>query len=304
MSTFENVAVILPCFNEEVAIGQVVRELKESLPGAFIYVYDNGSKDKTAEIALAAGAEVRHEPRKGKGNAVRRAFADVDADIYVMLDGDGTYEAAAAPTMVNMLREQHLDLVTGIRIDDGGSQDTYRSGHRLGNIAFTTAVRKVFSSSCEDVLSGYRVMSKRFVKSFPASAKGFEIEVEMTAHASLLRVPTAEYPTIYRDRPPLSTSKLNTYSDGMRIARALFRIFRSYSPSRFFGTLSILSAIVSGVFLLDAGTYSADELKTGHLMSGLFALLGALLLSVGIILNSVSRQRVEALRLSYLRFTS
>jgi hypothetical protein len=160
----------------------------------------------------------------------------------------------------------------------------------LGNIVFTTAVRKIFNSSCEDVLSGYRVMSRRFVKSFPTSAKGFEIEVEMTAHASLLRVPTAEYPTDYRDRPKFSASKLHTYSDGIRIARALFRIFRSYSPSRFFGTLSLTSAVVSCIFFINAGAPSGDVLKTEQLMGGLFALLATLLLSVGIILNSVTRQ--------------
>jgi glycosyltransferase involved in cell wall biosynthesis len=302
MTDFSKVAVILPCYNEEIAIAQVVKELQEFLPGAKIYVYDNGSSDKTNETAQCAGAIVRFEPRKGKGNAVRRAFADIDADVYVMLDGDGTYDAGAAPDMVKLLRDHHLDLVTGIRIDDRKSDDTYRSGHRLGNIVFTTVVRKIFSSTCEDVLSGYRVMSKRFVKSFPTSAKGFEIEVEMTAHASLLRVPTAEYHTTYRDRPSLSVSKLNTYSDGIRIARALFRIFRSYSPSRFFGTLSVASAFISCIFFLNSGTPSGDALRTEHLMGGLFTLLATLLLSVGIILNAVTRQRVEALRLFYLNF--
>ena len=304
MTQYQHVAVILPCFNEEIAIGQVVIDMRAALPGAKIYVYDNASSDRTSEVALAEGALVRYEPIKGKGSAVRRAFADVDAEIYVMLDGDGTYESSAAPAMVKMLEDQHLDLVTGIRVDDRGSHETYRLGHRLGNRVFTTAVRKIFSSSCEDVLSGYRVMSKRFVKSFPSTARGFEIEVEMTAHASLLRVPTAEHHTIYRDRPPLSTSKLNTYSDGIRIARALFRIFRSYSPSRFFGSLSLVSALIAFGIFINSSSIQAASLRPEHLMGSIFALLSILLLSVGIILNAVSRQRVETLRLAYLGITS
>jgi glycosyltransferase involved in cell wall biosynthesis len=304
MNQYEHVAVILPCFNEEIAIGQVVADMKEALPGAIVYVYDNASSDRTQEVANDAGAHVRYEPAKGKGSAVRRAFADVDAEVYVMLDGDGTYESGAAPEMVKMLEEMHLDLVTGIRVDNRKSTDTYRMGHRFGNKVFTTAVRKIFSSSCEDVLSGYRVMSRRFVKSFPSTARGFEIEVEMTAHASLLRVPTAEYKTVYQDRPPLSTSKLNTYSDGFRIARALFRIFRSYSPSRFFGSLSLLSAFISLAIFVSSKSLRSSQLQPEHLMGVLFALLSCLLLSVGIILNALSRQRVEALRLAYLRFNS
>lgn len=304
MTQYQHVAVILPCFNEEIAIGQVIIDMRAALPGARIYVYDNASSDQTSEVALAEGALVRYEPIKGKGSAVRRAFADVDAEIYIMLDGDGTYESSAAPAMVKMLEDQHLDLVTGIRIDDRASHETYRLGHRLGNRVFTTAVRKIFSSSCEDVLSGYRVMSKRFVKSFPSVARGFEIEVEMTAHASLLRVPTAEYRTIYRDRPPLSASKLSTYSDGIRIARALFRIFRSYSPSRFFGSLSLVSALIAFGIFINSSSFQAASLRPEHLMGSIFALLSILLLSVGIILNAVSRQRVETLRLAYLGITS
>jgi len=241
---------------------------------------------------------------KGKGNVVRRMFADVDADIYVMLDGDGTYEAAAAPAMVGLLIEQNLDLVTGNRVDDQSSHNTYRAGHRLGNALFTKSVKTIFRSSCEDVLSGYRVMSRRFVKSFPLDARGFEVEVEMTAHASLLRVPTGEFATTYRDRVDGSPSKLNTYRDGIRIARALFRIFRSYSPSRFFGSLAGASGLVAIISLILATNDESDGISAYTVLSGITLVLAALLLSVGVILNSLARQRRETLRLAYLSITS
>jgi glycosyltransferase involved in cell wall biosynthesis len=286
--------------NEEAAIVQVVTDMKQSLPDATVYVYDNGSSDNTVLRARDAGAVVRIEPQKGKGNVVRRMFADVDADVYVMLDGDGTYDAAAAPHMVNLLINEHLDLVTGNRVEDHQSTNTYRAGHRLGNALFTKSVKTIFKSSCEDVLSGYRVMSRRFVKSFPLDAKGFEVEVEMTAHASLLRVPTGEFPTTYRDRVDGSPSKLNTYRDGIRIARALFRIFRSYSPSRFFGSLAGLSGIAAIVSLLLAASEDTDGISAYTVLSGISLVLAALLLSVGVILNALARQRKETLRLTYL----
>jgi glycosyltransferase involved in cell wall biosynthesis len=286
--------------NEEAAIGQVVTDMKQSLPDATVYVYDNGSSDNTVLRARDAGAVVRIEPQKGKGNVVRRMFADVDADVYVMLDGDGTYDAAAAPHMVSLLINEHLDLVTGNRVEDLQSTNTYRAGHRLGNALFTKSVKTIFKSSCEDVLSGYRVMSRRFVKSFPLDAKGFEVEVEMTAHASLLRVPTGEFPTTYRDRVDGSPSKLNTYRDGIRIARALFRIFRSYSPSRFFGSLAGLSGIAAVVSLLLAASEDTDGISAYTVLSGISLVLAALLLSVGVILNALARQRKETLRLTYL----
>ena len=300
MSSTLRIAVLVPCLNEEAAIGQVVTDMKQSLPDATVYVYDNGSSDNTVLRARDAGAVVRIEPQKGKGNVVRRMFADVDADVYVMLDGDGTYDAAAAPHMVSLLINEHLDLVTGNRVEDLQSTNTYRAGHRLGNALFTKSVKTIFKSSCEDVLSGYRVMSRRFVKSFPLDAKGFEVEVEMTAHASLLRVPTGEFPTTYRDRVDGSPSKLNTYRDGIRIARALFRIFRSYSPSRFFGSLAGLSGIAAVVSLLLAASEDTDGISAYTVLSGISLVLAALLLSVGVILNALARQRKETLRLTYL----
>jgi glycosyltransferase involved in cell wall biosynthesis len=300
VSSTPRIAVLVPCLNEEAAIGQVVTDMKQSLPDATVYVYDNGSSDNTVLRARDAGAVVRIEPQKGKGNVVRRMFADVDADVYVMLDGDGTYDAAAAPHMVNLLINEHLDLVTGNRVEDHQSTNTYRAGHRLGNALFTKSVKTIFKSSCEDVLSGYRVMSRRFVKSFPLDAKGFEVEVEMTAHASLLRVPTGEFPTTYRDRVDGSPSKLNTYRDGIRIARALFRIFRSYSPSRFFGSLAGLSGVAAVVSLLLAASEDTDGISAYTVLSGISLVLAALLLSVGVILNALARQRKETLRLTYL----
>ncbi len=300
MNATPRIAVLVPCLNEEAAIGQVVTDMTRSLPDATVYVYDNGSSDNTVSRAREAGAVVRVEPRRGKGNVVRRMFADVDADVYVMLDGDGTYDATAAPNMINLLISDHLDLVTGNRIEDQKSTNTYRAGHRFGNAVFTKSVKKIFNSPCEDVLSGYRVMSRRFVKSFPLDAKGFEVEVEMTAHASLLRVPTGEFLTTYGDRVDGSPSKLNTYRDGIRIARALFRIFRSYSPSRFFGSLAGLSGIIAIASLALAANEDTDGVSAYTVLSGISLILAALLLSVGVILNALARQRKETLRLAYL----
>lgn len=300
MSQFPEVAVLLPCLNEEVVIAEVVARAKASLPNSTIYVYDNNSDDQTASKARSAGAEVRVEPLRGKGNVVRRMFADIEADYYIMLDGDGTYEIEAAPKMLEILISENLDLVTGKRIDVTSGSATYRPGHRLGNKLFTTALRKIFDSTCEDVLSGYRIMTRRFVKSFPTVSRGFEIEVEMTAHASLLRVPTGEFETKYVERPANSFSKLNTYRDGIRIARSLFRIFRSYSPSRFFGSLSLIMAISSLPLLLQKANETSLRDSANLIVGLIFVLLSALLLSVGIVLNAVSRHRTETLRLAYL----
>lgn len=300
MTGYRDVAVVIPCLNEEQAIGSVVTDIRAALPGACVYVYDNGSTDKTLEVATAAGAIVRREKLRGKGNVVRRMFADVDAQIYVMFDGDGTYETAAAPALVEKLRSEKLDLVTGVRVDKRNSDGTYRRGHRIGNAFFTSLLKKVFQSDCADVLSGYRVMSRRFVKSFPTVARGFEIEVEMTAHASLLRVPTDDVETDYGDRAAGTTSKLNTYRDGLRIVRALFRIYRAYAPSRFFGTLAAASGVLAGLFLLVTRWDDSTGLSAYTVASGIFFVVAALLLSVGVILNALARQRVELLRLNYL----
>ena len=300
MSQFTGVAVLVPCLNEAVVISQVVEQLMTTLPGSIVYVYDNNSDDDTSNEALQAGAVVRNEPMRGKGNVVRRMFADIEADIYVMLDGDGTYEIEAAAAMISLLKANRLDLVTGKRVDNDEKSSTYRRGHRLGNRLFTNSLRLIFNSNCEDVLSGYRVMSRRFVKSFPTVSRGFEIEVEMTAHASLLRVPTGEIETIYKERPMNSFSKLNTFSDGFRIARSLFRIFRSYSPSRFFGTLSFLMGLTSLPFFYQHALESNSSPSNQLIVGLIFVTLSALTLSVGIILNAVSRLRMESLRLMYL----
>lgn len=296
-----SVAVLIPCLNEAESIARVVSEFRDHLPDSEVWVYDNGSTDKTIEEALRAGAQVYQEPRKGKGHVVRRMFADVDADVFVIVDGDGTYQASAAPEMVRLLVEGRLDMVTGVRrVDESAELEAFRRGHRLGNAVFSKAVRTIFRSDCTDVLSGYRVLSRRFVKSFPSVAGGFEVEVEMTAHASLLRVPVGEVVTVYRNRSSNSQSKLNTYTDGWKIALAMFRLFRSFSPSRFFGTLSGIAALTSLFFLWTSLGVSPDSPR---LDVGLILLLfGALLLSVGVILNAISRARVESLRLVYLSY--
>ena len=296
-----DIAVLLPCLNEGQIISQVVMRCHQTLPSAVVYVYDNGSSDDTFVSAQNAGAVVRTEPKRGKGNVVRRMFADVDADVYVMLDGDGTYEIEAAPQMIELLINRQLDLVTGNRIDENSSVGVYRLGHRFGNRLFTSVLRRIFGSDCEDVLSGYRVMTRRFVKSFPSVSRGFEIEVEMTAHASLLRVPCAEYPTAYVERPVNSLSKLNTFRDGFRIARSLFQIFRSHSPARFFGTFSLLFGILSTPFLYSWRISRTTLSSTDALIcGGIFGTLAALLFSLGVILNAMSRSRTETLRLQYL----
>jgi glycosyltransferase involved in cell wall biosynthesis len=299
------IAVLLPCLNEGQSISEVVARSFKALPTAKVYVYDNGSEDNTFIAAENAGAITRRESKRGKGNVVRRMFADIDADIYVMFDGDGTYEVEAAPFMVDLLIRSQLDLVTGKRVDERKSDAVYRFGHRIGNKVFTYVLKRVFGSDCEDVLSGYRVMSKRFVKSFPSVARGFEIEVEMTAHASLLQLPSAEYSTVYSERPADSFSKLNTFRDGLRISRSLFRIFRSYSPSRFFGSFALIFGVSSVPFFLRwrSGTESAKD--SDHLVLGaMFVVLSMLTFVLGVSLNASSRMRLDVLRLKYLSIST
>jgi glycosyltransferase involved in cell wall biosynthesis len=218
------IAVLIPCYNEEVTIGRVVTAFRTALPGADIWVYDNNSSDATARAAAEAGALVRVEPLQGKGNVVRRMFGDIDADAYVLVDGDDTYEPAAAPLMVDLLLRGGLDMVVGCRVDD--DIEAYRPGHRLGNSLLTGAVAWLFGDRFRDMLSGYRVFSQRFVKSFPIFSRGFEIETEMTVHALTLRMPIQEVDTVYRSRPEGSTSKLKTYQDGFRILRMIFDLVR------------------------------------------------------------------------------
>ena len=217
------IAAIVPCYNEEAAVGTVVTDLKNAVPGIEVYVYDNNSSDRTAEVAAAAGAIVRTETRKGKGNVVRRAFADIDADVYVMIDGDDTYDASAAPEMIDLLVRENLDHVLGCRVDDKDNS-AYRPGHAQGNKMFNSLVGFLFGDTVTDMLSGYRVFSRRFVKSFPALSREFEIETELTVHSMALRVPQAEYGVGFKDRPAGSESKLRTFHDGFRILGLIGRL--------------------------------------------------------------------------------
>jgi glycosyltransferase involved in cell wall biosynthesis len=296
------IAVLIPCHNEEASIEKVVRDFAAALPEATIYVCDNRSTDQTAARAAAAGAAVSYERLPGKGNAVRRMFADVEADIYVLADGDDTYDHDSAPVLIRRLREEGLDMVVAARV--ASSEGAYRPGHRLGNYVLTKLVRVVFGDRITDMLSGYRVFSRRFVKSFPALAAGFEIETELTVHALELRMPIDEMPTPYRERPPNSTSKLRTYSDGWRILKTIVWLVKEERPLQFFGltfgalTLtSIVLAIPLLVTYLETGL--VPRLPTAILASALM-LLAFLSLACGAILDTVTRGRRELKRLYYL----
>ncbi|MGK7866726.1 glycosyltransferase [Falsiroseomonas sp. E2-1-a20] len=296
------IAVLIPCYNEEVAIPGVVAAFRAALPTAAIHVYDNNSRDGTAAAARAAGAEVRREPQQGKGHVVRRMLADVEADLYVLVDGDGTYDAAAAPGMIRRLLEDKLDLVTGTRVTE--EKAAYRPGHVLGNLLLTGMVRLIFGNRISDMLSGYRVFSRRFAKSFPALAEGFETETEFTVHALELRMPVDEVPTTYSARPPGSTSKLNTWRDGFRILNAILLLVRRERPLPFFGLIGLALAM-TGLGLavpvvqtfLDTGL--VPRLPTAVLSMGL-VLLASLSLACGLILDTVTRGRLEARRMAYL----
>src|ERR1700712_1586896 len=226
------VAVLVPCFNEEAAVATVIADFRKSLPAADIFVYDNNSSDRTAAVAREAGATVRSERRQGKGHVVRRMFADVGGDIYVLVDGDATYDAASAPRMIETLLADHLDMVVGFRVDQ--AETAYRAGHRTGNRLLTSFLSSVFGQGFKDILSGYRVFSRRFVKSFPVLSDGFEIETELSVHALELALPVAEIETPYYARPEGSFSKLNTWRDGLRIFSTILKLYRSEKPLRFF----------------------------------------------------------------------
>ncbi len=301
--TNPRIAVIVPCYNEAVAIPRVVEDFRAALPDAAVMVYDNNSRDGTAEAARAAGALVRHETRQGKGHVVRRAFADIEADIYVLVDGDGTYDAACAPAMVALLVDQRLDMVTGTRI--GGAAGAYRPGHRFGNRVLTGMVQSVFGTGVSDMLSGYRVFSRRFVKSFPALAAGFETETEFTVHALELRLPVGELPTPYRERPQGSVSKLHTMRDGIRILRTIVVLVKEERPLAFFSTAAaalLAAGIGLGVPVVAEffATGLVPRLPTAVLAMGM-VLLSFLSLACGLILDSVARGRKEMKRLAYLR---
>ena len=296
------IAVIIPCYNEAIAIAKVVADFRAALPGAAIYVYDTNSQDGTAEVARAGGAIVRREILQGKGHVIRRAFGDVDADIYVLVDGDDTYDAARAPEMVALLRRDGLDMVNGARVTD--IETAYRPGHRLGNRVLSGIVRVVFGDRVSDMLSGYRVFSRRFVKSFPALAGGFETETEFTVHALDLRMPVGEVMTAYKDRPVGSTSKLRTYSDGVRILRTIVVLVKEERPLQFFsicglGLLGLAMVLAVPVVSEFAHTGLVPRLPTAVLAMGL-GLIAALSFACGLVLDSVSRGRKEVKRLAYL----
>jgi glycosyltransferase involved in cell wall biosynthesis len=279
-----------------------VAGFRAALPEARVYVYDNNSQDRTAEAARAAGAVVRTEPLQGKGHVIRRMFADIDADAYVLVDGDATYDAASAPEMVRLLLAERLDMVNGTRVTDAAA--AYRPGHRWGNLMLTGLVRAIFGNRVTDMLSGYRVFSRRFVKSFPALSSGFETETEFTVHALELSMPIGEVATPYRERPEGSTSKLNTWGDGFRILRTIVLLVKEERPVQFFagaGAALVLLALLIAipVFADYVQTGLVPRLPTAVLATGL-VLLGFLSFTCGLILDSVSRGRKELKRLAYL----
>jgi glycosyltransferase involved in cell wall biosynthesis len=296
------VAVLVPCYNEEAAVATVVADFRKALPAAEIFVYDNNSSDRTVEIARAAGAVVRSERRQGKGHVVRRMFADVDADIYVLVDGDATYDAPSAPGMIDRLINDHLDMVVGFRVDQ--SVAAYRPGHRTGNWMLTSFLSTVFGQAFKDILSGYRVFSRRFVKSFPVLSDGFEIETELSVHALELALPVAEIETPYYARPEGSVSKLNTWRDGFRILGTILKLYRSEKPLRFFTVIGLFLVLVSiGLAIPVMVTYLeiglVPRLPTAVLSMGLM-ILAVLLVSSGLVLDTVTRGRREMKLLAYL----
>ena len=297
------IAVLLPCFNEEASIAKVVADFRAALPEAAIYVYDNNSTDRTLEIARAAGALVRREMHQGKGSVVRRMFSDVEADIYVLADGDSTYDAASARVLIARLLEDRLDMVVAARVDH--QQNAYRLGHRIGNRLLTAFFRSVFKSGFTDILSGFRVFSRRFVKSFPVLSRGFEIETELAVHALELELPVAEIATPYYVRPEGSASKLNTWRDGVRILSTMVGLYRSERPLLFFSGISVGLAIAAialaiplFVTFLEQGI--VPRLPTAVLATGLM-LLAFLSLVAGLVLDTVTRGRREAKLIAYLQ---
>ena len=302
MSTTARLAVLIPCYNEEAAIAKVVNDFKMTLPNGDVYVYDNNSKDKTAEVAHTAGAIVRTELRRGKGNVIRRMFADIEADIYLLVDGDDTYDVATAPVFLQTLVSDGLDMVSGRRIAVGGN--AYRTGHVMGNWLLNRATVMIFRLKVLDMLTGYRVFSRRFVKSFPVTAEGFSIETELTVHAGRLLMPVAEVDTPYRERAHGSVSKLHTWRDGLRIVFAIARLVREERPLVFFAAicaLLILLSLILGVpvVLEYLKTGLVPRLPTAVLSMGLM-LLAFLSLASGLILDTVTRGRWELKRLAYL----
>jgi glycosyltransferase involved in cell wall biosynthesis len=298
-----DIAVVVPCFNESAAIAKVVADFRAALPAATVYVYDNNSTDDTSAIAAAAGAEVRREYVRGKGNVVRRMFQDIEADIYVMVDGDDTYDARIAPQLVAKLVDDNLDMVVGKRIETHHA--AYRAGHRLGNVVLTGLVRKLFGARIDDMLSGYRVFSRRFVKSFPSFSREFEIETELTVHAMQMRMAVAEIDTDYKERPPGGASKLRTFRDGWRILLAITNLMRNERPLLFFSlvgmVVGLLAIVLAVPIVLEyAHTGAVRRFPTAILCTGL-GVISVVCVVTGLILDLVAHVRREAKRLVYLQ---
>ena len=298
------IAVLIPCYNEEKPIPRVIASFQAALPTATIYVYDNNSSDGTAKVARTAGAIVYNELEQGKGNVVRRMFSDIEADIYVLVDGDDTYDAGAAASMIDKLQAESLDMVTGCRVTE--IKAAYRPGHRFGNRLLTSLVAMIFGNRTTDLLSGYRVFSRRFVKSFPALSRGFEIETELTVHALELRMPIADIDTRYKDRPEGSDSKLSTVRDGIRIVRTIFSLVKEERPLKLFGITSVVLALLS---LVLGYPLIVEFLQTGlvprlptAILSAALMILAVLVFFSGLILDSVTHGRREMKRLAYLRY--
>ncbi|MGF6273620.1 glycosyltransferase involved in cell wall biosynthesis [Massilia sp. UYP11] len=297
-----HIAVVIPCYNEALTIAQLIKDFNQCLPEAQIYVFDNNSTDNTAEIARGAGANVRRVSMQGKGSVVRRMFADIEADAYIMVDGDGTYDTTVAPQLVQKLLDEDLDMVVGSRIST--EQAAYRFGHRFGNSMLTGFLSLIFGRTFTDILSGYRVFSRRYVKSFAAHSSGFEIETELTVHALELRMPVAEVDTAYGARPDGSVSKLNTYRDGMRILLTILRLFKSEKPLGFYSIAFAVCALASvqmaiPVFATFLETGLVPRLPTALLCTALM-LFGVILLACGIILDAITKSRIEQKRFRYL----
>ncbi|MAK62588.1 MAG: glycosyl transferase [Ponticaulis sp.] len=299
-----NVAVIVPCYNEELTIESVVQDFRQVLPEAKIYVFDNNSSDRTSEIASNCGAIVRHERRQGKGFAIRRAFADVDAEIILMVDGDATYDASAATELIQRCVDGPFDYVNGARIHE--STEAYRPGHEFGNKMLTGVVAWIFGRQVDDMLSGYKALSRRFIKSFPASSTGFEIETELMVHALELGMPISEIQTKYKERPPNSVSKLNTFRDGFRILLTIVQLVRRERPFFFFSMIGlclfVLSVALSVPVILEYFETGLVRRLPTFILSGFIGLLAVFASFTGLILDLIHRGRHEVRKLAYLSF--